>query len=164
MARQLRDIGERISDITLMVKVLGSLPAKFAAFVTAWDSVDANNQTFENLTQRLIKEEDRMNAMDEASSALAAVTLKHNQEKKKLSENKTKRYKKEIICFYCQKRDHIAKECRKKRKDSNSQNDNEKNKRKNGESDSSAFIIEPHANELTHQKTFGYLIAVLQST
>jgi len=66
-----------------MAKILGSLPAKFSAFVTAWDSVDANNQTLESLTQRLIKEENRMSVLDEASGALAAISMKPNKEKKK---------------------------------------------------------------------------------
>jgi len=70
MARQLKDVGEKVTDITIMAKILGSLPAKFSAFVTAWDSVEANNQTFESLTQRLIKEESRMSVIDETSGAL----------------------------------------------------------------------------------------------
>lgn len=105
MARQLKDIGENISNITLMAKVLGSLPAKFGALVTAWDSVDANNQTLENLTQRLIKEEGRMNAIDEVSGALAAISVKSdkekqsNQERQKTLEKKMQRSRKEVTCF-----------------------------------------------------------------
>lgn len=71
IARQLRDLGENVSDITIMAKIIGSLPLKFSAFVTAWDSVNANNQTLHMLTQRLIKEEGRMTVMDEASSAFS---------------------------------------------------------------------------------------------
>ncbi|KMQ83733.1 copia [Lasius niger] len=40
MARQLSDLGENLSVVTIMAKILGSLPSKFSAFVTAWDSVD----------------------------------------------------------------------------------------------------------------------------
>jgi len=57
MARQLKDVGETVSDVTIMAKILGSLPSKYNAFVTAWDSVEEANQTIFNLTQRLIKEE-----------------------------------------------------------------------------------------------------------
>lgn len=39
MARQLKDLGENVSDITIMAKILGSLPSKFNAFVTAWENV-----------------------------------------------------------------------------------------------------------------------------
>ena len=56
MARQLSDIGEKVSDVMIMAKLLGSLSLKYNALVTAWDSVDVENQTLENLTARLIKE------------------------------------------------------------------------------------------------------------
>lgn len=35
MARQLKDVGESVSDVTIMAKILGSLPSKFNVFVTA---------------------------------------------------------------------------------------------------------------------------------
>lgn len=35
MARQLKNVSENVSNITLMAKILGTLPAKFSAFVTA---------------------------------------------------------------------------------------------------------------------------------
>jgi len=100
-----------------MAKILGSLPAKFSAFVTAWDSVEANNQTFESLTQRLIKEESRMSVIDETSGALAAMSMKNNKEKKKTSEKDKPCPKREMTCFYCQKRGHMARECRKKKRE-----------------------------------------------
>jgi len=58
MARQLRDLNENISDNAIMAKILGSLPTKYSA-ITAWDSVAIAEQTFENLRQRLLKEESR---------------------------------------------------------------------------------------------------------
>jgi len=39
MARQLRDVGEAMSDVAIMAKILGSLPSKYNALITAWDSV-----------------------------------------------------------------------------------------------------------------------------
>jgi len=39
MARQLKDIGEKLSEVTIIAKILGTLPSKFNALVTAWDSV-----------------------------------------------------------------------------------------------------------------------------
>jgi len=63
-------------------------------------TVDANNNTLESLTQRLIKEESRMSAVDEASGA--AISIKPNKEKKKISEKDTQCSKKEVFtCFYC---------------------------------------------------------------
>jgi len=48
MARQLTDLNENISDITIMAKILGSLPFKYNAFVTAWITW---MQTLENLIE-----------------------------------------------------------------------------------------------------------------
>lgn len=45
MATQLKDVGENISDV--MAKILGSLPSKYNALQTAWNSVAENSQTLE---------------------------------------------------------------------------------------------------------------------
>jgi len=90
MARQLRDVGEILSDVTIMAKILGSLPEKYNALITAWDNVENENQTLDKLRQRLIKEETRMTATNEASDALAAMSLKTNKTRKDTIENKRK--------------------------------------------------------------------------
>jgi len=43
MATQLKDVGEKISDTAIMAKILGSLPSRYNALQTAWDSVAENN-------------------------------------------------------------------------------------------------------------------------
>jgi len=55
LARQLRDVGDRIghSDNN---EDLGKFIRKYNALVTAWDSIELGNQTHDNLRQRLIKE------------------------------------------------------------------------------------------------------------
>lgn len=133
-------------------------------------SVDANNQTFKNLTQRFIKEKAKMNTINEASGALAAMNVKSNkdrrsnQERQKTSWDK-QHFKKEVTCFYCQKRGHIAKECRKKKKDWNNYNSAEKDKKKDDTSESSAFVVETYTSLWAlHLRTSGFLIVVLQST
>lgn len=79
MARQLSDLGEKLSDVTIMAKILGSLPSKFSAFVTAWDSVDPDKQSLDSLTTRLIKEETRITVMDENTNALAAMNVRKSR-------------------------------------------------------------------------------------
>jgi len=64
MANQLKDIDENVSDIMIMAKILGTLPSKYNAFISAWDSVDATGQTLPRLRERLIREEARMTSMD----------------------------------------------------------------------------------------------------
>lgn len=60
LVRQLRDVKENISSSAICSKVINSLPSKFNAFRTAWDSVASDQQTLDNLTARLLKEETRM--------------------------------------------------------------------------------------------------------
>lgn len=57
MPTQLKDVGENISDVAVMAKILGSLPSQYNALQMAWDSVAENNQTLGNLLERLIKKE-----------------------------------------------------------------------------------------------------------
>lgn len=54
MVRQLLDIGENISDIAIMAKILGSLSSKFHTFITAWESVNPAHQTLSHLRERLL--------------------------------------------------------------------------------------------------------------
>lgn len=44
MARTLNDVGEQISEIAIMAKILVSLPTKFNALKTAWDRISAASQ------------------------------------------------------------------------------------------------------------------------
>lgn len=142
MARQFKDLGENVSDITIMAKILGSLPSKFSAFVTAWDSVEANNQTLQKLTQRLIKEEGRMSVMDETTNALTAANTKFDRGKQKTTEKKMQTTKKEITCYYCQKRGHIAKICRKRINETSNRGSKKTSSKNDDETNVSAFIGE----------------------
>jgi hypothetical protein len=45
MAARLNDIGENVSDVAVIAKILAGLPSKYNALKTAWDSVDADKQT-----------------------------------------------------------------------------------------------------------------------
>lgn len=49
MARQLMDLGEIVSDVTIMAKILASLTSKFGNFQTAWESIEPTRQTLEHL-------------------------------------------------------------------------------------------------------------------
>ncbi|KMQ87248.1 copia protein [Lasius niger] len=61
LASALKDVGEVVFDVAIMAKILASLPSKFNALKTAWDSVSPVNQTINSLIERLIKEEVRLN-------------------------------------------------------------------------------------------------------
>lgn len=57
MARQLEDIGHKQTEISLITKVLHSLLCNFRHVISAWDSLQQNEQTMANLLPRLLKEE-----------------------------------------------------------------------------------------------------------
>jgi len=115
MVRQLTDLGENVSDITIMAKVLNSLPAKYSAFVTAWESA---NQTLDRLRERLVKEESRMTILDETTGALAAMSTTSGKNEQKTLKKQKIRSKKDMTCHYCQKPGHFQKNCFKKKKES----------------------------------------------
>ena len=144
MARQLKDLGENVSNDMIMAKLIGSLPSQYNAFVTAWDSVDAEKQTLEILTTRLIKEESRLTSVDDVASALVAVNIQ-NPNKKSIINKKPKKFfnkKQEIECFYCHKRGHMIKDCRKRLFSENkNQASNNQNKSSNSK-DMCAFSSE----------------------
>lgn len=119
LVKQLRDVNETISNSAITSKVINSLPAKYNAFRTAWDSVDANRQTLDNLTARLLKEETRMSQSEDEVSRLALqvqslqtkLDEKSNQKRKAHPVNDLKR---KTTCHYCKMKGHWARECRKR--------------------------------------------------
>lgn len=57
IANQLKDIGQTVPEIRIMATVISTLPSKYNAFVSAWDSVPENNQKMNNLRVRILREE-----------------------------------------------------------------------------------------------------------
>lgn len=118
MARQLKDVGENVSDDTVMAKILASLTTRFSTLQVASDSVDPARQTLDNLQERLIREDARLNSDEDASEALAVMTKNRRKRGAKNTEHKKAENKKDkkIQCFKCQGIGYIAKQCKNKRK------------------------------------------------
>ncbi|XP_023317763.1 uncharacterized protein LOC111694319 [Trichogramma pretiosum] len=77
MARQLLDVGENVSDLTITAKILASLPSKYKGFRSAWNSVEPSRQTVEYLQQRLLEKESFLEGdIEEEAKALAATVKK----------------------------------------------------------------------------------------
>lgn len=117
MARQLKDLREGVSDFTIMAKILGSLPSKFSALVTAWDSVDVDKQTLQGLSKRLIKEENRMSISEDSTSALTVKSKNKSHVGSKAPHKPAQQNWKPVKCFYCHKKGHFASVCREKKRD-----------------------------------------------
>ena len=119
MASQLKDVGENVSDATIMAKILASLTGRFSTLQVASDSVEPARQTLDNLQERLIREDTRLNGDDEKSEALAATAKSRRARGPKSAENKkteNKRDMKDVQCYKCQRIGYIATRCRNKRK------------------------------------------------
>lgn len=144
LVRQLKDVKEHISVSAICSKVINSLPSKFNAFRTAWDSVSSDQQTFENLTARLLKEETRMTNDDSEMSRLALEVraLQSQLENTNLKKGKTniQDLKKTTTCNYCKKKGHWVRECRKRMYDAKkNQNNHDRN---DSPPSSSAYICD----------------------
>lgn len=115
-------MGEDVSNTSIIAKILGSLPTKFGALITAWDSVAPEIQTA--LQERLLKEENRISAQDQEASAFSATmsTGKGNRGHDKASSRKrggqrAQRSSKDVTCYYCHGKGHYAYQCRKKNRE-----------------------------------------------
>lgn len=135
MASQFSDLGENVSNLTVMAKILASLTSKFSTLQTAWDSVDPARQTLENLQEHLIKEKSRLEAEGGDIAAFAAIRIggekaggsKKKENPKSKEEKKVQRDKKKknVECYVCREKGHYARECptRKQKKDDSSKNE-----------------------------------------
>lgn len=80
IVKQLKDLGETISDTMVMTKILMTLPPNLSHFSSVWESSAADNKTIQNLIQRLITKEARQRSQENIdSSALAAKFIKNKQ-------------------------------------------------------------------------------------
>lgn len=124
MARQLTDLGERISDAAVIAKILSSLTPKFNVFRTAWDSVDPVRQMIENLLDRLIREDSNESEDGDTTSALEVTRQSGSKEgaRAKDKDNKQKKSKQNIECYRCHEKGHYASQCEKRKKDDNRDN------------------------------------------
>jgi len=126
MAQVLTEVREVVPEVDKIAKALGSLPLKYNNFITAWDSSEEAKQTYDNLTLRLLKEEQRLTQTEEVTTAFISLmvskTTQHNQAQKKsqgyesrsTATNKSGSDKRNMECFYCQKKGHFKSECRKR--------------------------------------------------
>ena len=122
MAHQFLDLGENLTDLVIIAKILASLPSKFKSFRSAWNSVAPDRQTIEYLQERLLEEESMLESdFEEVTALTAAVGIggkdsgkeggdKHGASNKK-NIKKPRRNKQDVECFCCQEKRHFACDC-----------------------------------------------------
>jgi hypothetical protein len=109
-------IGLALKSEDLARRSLQVLPPKFDGFVTALTTaVRPTLLTFEEFCSMIMEEEMRLKARCTNDEAYAANTKGKGKSKDADSSSESK--KKKVKCFYCGKKGHIAKECRKKQAD-----------------------------------------------
>lgn len=112
IAEELANDIDPIRPSWVISRILGVLPPKLAHFRTAWDNVDAGQQTVERLVERLRLEDERLKENGnghETSNQNALVTKHHN---KNGQQPTSKREAKSKICFKCEKKGHFVRECK----------------------------------------------------
>ena len=125
MCYQLKAHGESVSDSMMITKILMTIPPKYNHFLSAWDSTDAAHKTLENLASRLMMEERRVEAQDNAqdSAVVASSAAKGRRNfrgrggrgrQNYAPRNENTRDRKDarnIVCFICNKKGHIKVDC-----------------------------------------------------
>ncbi|UYV60408.1 hypothetical protein LAZ67_1001058 [Cordylochernes scorpioides] len=148
-AQQMKDLGEPISDVALITKIICSFPDKYKNFITAWDSVSSEEKTLENLAARLLKEESLQDHWDSSGNFKpdnALMTFsKFNRNstasnKQQQHQQSIKDKKNNTHCGYCKKKGHWWKECYKRKEEQKGQQPSS-----SARDDSCAFSAETNA-------------------
>lgn len=131
MARQLEDLGHKQTEVSLITKVLHSLPSSYRHILSAWDSVPQNEQTMANLLPRLLKEEllnDNMSKLKLEDKGSAAMYSKHTKmHKASPSDEQKPRVKFSGQCHHCGKKGHKKSACWKLREEKKQEQANSAN-------------------------------------
>lgn len=159
---KLKSAGETLSEKMVITKILMSLPEQFKHFRSAWESVPVDNQSLEELTSRLLLEEERCKSLENAT-ALATKTSEKPQGKKcyicskvgHIARDCYFRHKKQKnekkVCSFCRKNGHLVQTCWvRKNKEGNQENKGMSSKKKE-EPEVNAFMVNSKTNTKSHE-------------
>lgn len=94
---KLKNVKAEVSTSMAITKITSSLPSQYQHFVSAWESVPAEKRTMEELTARLLIEEQRATTCMQDSNESAALASRSSRK-----------------CFQCGKTGHIKRNCKNK--------------------------------------------------
>ncbi|KAG7197058.1 hypothetical protein KM043_017586 [Ampulex compressa] len=101
MATQLIDVGENVTNSAIMAKMLAGSTSKCATFQTVWNSVDPSRLTVENLQEKLLREEARLNSDSEQLRAFSAmknsVEKVENEDEKEENDDSDEKVRDELV-------------------------------------------------------------------
>ena len=112
LAIHLEQVGEKQSEVSIMSKLLHSLPSSYEALKEAWDSVHPTLQTRSNLIARMLSNDASSSEATEASKDVALVVRKNDKTRNDASDRAEKM--KKAKCFNCGKIGHYKRDCRSK--------------------------------------------------
>lgn len=110
IVQQLDDLGEKIPESMVTTKILLALPSSYNHFHSAWESTIDSKKTLNDLRNRLMIEEKRMEAQSEHAEGGAFVAKRFNKFKRSNESNSQKGRK----CFICHEYTHLKKDCPKR--------------------------------------------------
>lgn len=121
MVQRLSDVGEYIAPSQVISKML-ELPKKYGALISAWDIIEDDQQTVENLIPRLMKAEKVEAVFEEQASGSAekdkdSVAFLAKSEKGQAVKGGRGKTKFSGRCYYCEKVGHKQDKCFKFKKD-----------------------------------------------
>lgn len=114
LAHKMKEMGEPVSDVMVIRKILLTLPPHLDHFYTSWEGTSPESRTLENLTSRLLMEEERKGIRQDDEASEALVARKFHKHTGKPGSNKTGP---EVVCNYCKKPGHVWKICFKRKRE-----------------------------------------------
>ena len=104
-ADQLASIGEKVSDLWMIMTLLGSLLESYQTLIVTLGTKEPNALTMEMISAQLQQEESRHQGMGSTSEAALLTTKKDKSYNHSLGESKSSHHhKKNVKCKYCGKK------------------------------------------------------------
>lgn len=122
MVVKLRDMGKVQEEGAVVARLCAGLPSQYSTVVKAWNMIPAMFKTKSLLIKNLKIEEKELKAsgLIKGSSSNEGAAMKAEVSRTKSDQDKSnyfKKNKKNVECFYCHKKGHLKKECRKMKSD-----------------------------------------------